>query len=95
MGHDELKEAYRELAACRFLDGRCPSFDSLPLLLRATAANFQQQFGAREVCRASQADFIHILFDICFIVYQTSLTLFGLKKEKKILAHFSMVLEAR
>ena len=40
------------------LDGRCPSFDSSPLSLRATstsyvylsAENFQQQFGAREVC---------------------------------------------
>ena len=39
------------------VDGRCPSFDNSPLSLRAsatsTAENFQQQFGAREVCRAS------------------------------------------
>ena len=37
-------------------DGRCPSFDSSPLSLRATstAENFREQFGAREVCRASQ-----------------------------------------
>ena len=39
------------------VDGRCPSFDSLPLSLRATSRmkNFQQQFGAQEVCRASQS----------------------------------------
>ena len=38
----------------------CPSFDSLPLLFGATyppRGNFQQQFGAREMCRASQQQF--------------------------------------
>ena len=44
------------------VDGRCPSFDSSPLSLRATVENYQQQFGFTKP-RASLAYIIHIQDD--------------------------------